>query len=862
MEWVRWFAQLDRESLPLAGGKGANLGETSRAGLPVPPGFVLLTPAYRAFVAEAGVQESIVRLAVTAAPDEATAAIRALFESAPIPVPVAEAVRQAYAELGGGPVAVRSSATAEDLPGASFAGQQETYLNVIGEDAVLAAVRRCWSSLWTARAISYRVRQEIDPGSVALAVVIQQQVDAEVAGVLFTANPVTGRRTEMVVDGAWGLGEAVVSGRVTPDQWVAVGATGAVLQERLACKELMTVRADGEPVPGVGGTLERPVPAELRNRPCLDAAGVAALVAMGRQVAAHYGAPQDLEWALAGGRFYLLQARPITTLFPLPSPEPPPGAGLRVYFCANTLQGLVEPLTPMAIEIFGLVAFGGGRLMGYRLPEDERPPVIKEAAMRMYVDVTTGLRHPRLRQVVMALPRILDQPASRALTALLERERELDPVPGPMPLRLRPFLALQMFVRFVHVAIAPSSARRRVLAFLDAYLHRLKHEAAGLRDVGERVAFVRDRTAGVLLPVSRLGALMLPAVGLRFVVEGKLKQWLGDAAGLQPVLRSLPYNPTTEMDLALWRVSRRLKAEGAEPAAKHPAVAEFLERYGHRAVREIDIGMPRWDEEPEHVLNALRGYLDQSEAADPEAHFASGAREAEAAVQALVQRVRREKGLIRAGVTRFLLRRVRDLAGLRERPKFFMVQYLALQRRVLLGAGAELAAAGRLEWADDVFFLTLRELEGTTELKPLVAARREEHRRELGRRSIPRLMTSEGEALYGAPLTADAAGALVGTPASAGVYEGRVRVVHDPTGARLEPGEVLVAPGTDPAWTPLFLTAGALVMEIGGVMSHGSVVAREYGIPAVVGVTGATERLTTGQRVRVDGESGQVTLLE
>jgi pyruvate,water dikinase len=353
--------------------------------------------------------------------------------------------------------------------------------------------------------------------------------------------------------------------------------------------------------------------------------------------------------------------------------------------------------------------------------------------------------------------------------------------------------------------------------------------------------------------------LVVPGVGSRFVAEALLRRWLSDATALQPVLRSLPHNPTMEMDLALWRISQQLKAEGLEPSADHPAIRAFLAQYGHRSLREIDIGMPRWREEPEHVLYVLRTYLAHEEQDDPQEQFRRGAQLAEEASQALVDRVRREKGWLRAKVMQFVLRRVRALGGWRELPKFMGVRLFAALRTALAKVGKVFVEANRLDRPEDVYFLDLNDLDSSADLRAVVTKNRANYEREMERKVIPRVMTSEGETFYTAPSTTP--DALVGTAASAGSYEGLVRVIHDPRGAKLLPGEVLVAPGTDPAWTPLFLSAGALVMELGGIMSHGSVVAREYGIPAVVGVPGATNLLKTGQRVRVDGESGQVVVM-
>jgi pyruvate,water dikinase len=857
MEMIRWFQELGRDALAEAGGKGANLGEMARAGLPVPPGFVLTTAAYREFVARNAAQPAIERLAGAGRADDsaslesAARAIAELFTAGRMPEEIAREVRDAYARLGAGPVAVRSSATAEDLPGASFAGQQETYLNVRGEQALLAAVRRCWASLWTPRAIAYRLRQGIPPSAVSLAVVVQQMIPAEVAGILFTANPVNGRRDQMVIDAAWGLGEAVVGGRVTPDHWLADARTGAVLQARVAHKEVMTARAES-------GVVTLPVPPDRQDRPALDAPQVSALVELGRRVAAHYGEPQDIEWALAQGRLYLLQARPITSLFPLPQPEPPPGAGLRVYVSINVVQGFVEPFTPTGLAIGRTVARAIASVLGSPPGAVETP--FKTAACRAFLDVTAVLEHPVLRRGLLRAATQVDHHIAAILAELVARG-ELPEGHRGLPIRPPAPLLLRVAGRLARSILFPDAGRRRLLAAAEAQARALERSAEGLHGLPARLHWLHRRLPACWAQLPGLVfPLVLPGLGARFLAEALLEKWFGDARALEPVLRSLPHNPTTEMGLALWRLSRKLKAEGVEPAADHPAVRAFLARYGHRGVREIDVGLPRWREDPTQVLAVLRTYINQGEEADAERQFRAGERAAEEALSELVARVRREKGRLRALLLKFLLRRVRALAGTREDPKFYAVRTFAVVRQVLAGAGAELAAAGKLERADDGFFLDLDDLSSPADLRARVAANRAEYQRELSRRVIPRVITSTGETFYTAPAAAD--GALRGAAASPGVHEGRVRVILDPKDARIEPGEVLVAPGTDPAWTPLFLSAGALVTEVGGMITHGSIVAREYGIPAVVGVPDATRRLRTGQRVRVDGERGLVVPLE
>jgi rifampicin phosphotransferase len=361
---------------------------------------------------------------------------------------------------------------------------------------------------------------------------------------------------------------------------------------------------------------------------------------------------------------------------------------------------------------------------------------------------------------------------------------------------------------------------------------------------------------------------------------------LGEAAKpgeLPEVLRSLPHNVTTEMDLDLWRLATAVRADadaaglvlrtpvdelavayraGALPPVLHNGLSVFLNRYGHRAVAEIDIGMPRWSEDPAYILGVLANYLrlsDRERASD--VVFARGATEAEALVADLTARACR-RGRLRGRLVGLALRRAREFAGVRELPKYYLVLVLARLRPQLAAVGAGLAAAGRIAAPDDVFFLDLHEARVAVDgqdMHEVVAGRRGEYAQELRRRHLPRVLLSDGsEPEAPTSSTVNTAGAMTGSPASAGTVTGLARVILDPVGAYLEPGEILVAPSTDPGWTPLFLTAGGLVMEMGGANSHGAVVAREYGIPAVVGVPGATSRIVTGQQITVDGTNGRV----
>ncbi|MGU3643939.1 PEP/pyruvate-binding domain-containing protein [Microbacterium sp. C23T] len=849
------LAELSADDLATAGGKAANLGELIRAGFDVPPGFCVTTEAYRRAVRGSAVESGTIT--------DAAAARTAVLE-APFPYEVARAVREAYDRLepGAGAVAVRSSATAEDLPGASFAGQQDTYLDVAGVDDVLDAVHRCWASLWTDRAVAYRTAQGIDGAGVALAVVVQRMVDADSAGVLFTADPVTGRRRQAVLDAARGLGESVVSGSVDPDHFIIDTATGRILDRR------------------PGGEADQPA--------SVTDAQVRALAALGDRVERAFGSPQDIEWAIDGdGHAWLTQSRPVTTLFPVPVRDTRlPTGETRVYFCVSLAQGLHRPITPMGIAAFRVVGSGFLDLIGRRPARIAAGPgAFAIGGDRIFVDATPVLRSAVGREI---MPRALDVMEARSAVVLrgLFDDPRFSVLPRSRRRFARGFLRLAVRIRLPlligQALISPAAAQRRV--------QRLAREVrawdipAG-SDIPTRVDAVVDLLfrAMPLAPRSLPGAL----VGFGMLgLAGRLLRGSTEPGDLQTVLRSVPDNVTTQMDLELWDVAVRARRDaesaaalrtrdaedladaylaGALPAVLQRAMANFLARYGHRAVAEIDLGMPRWAEDPAHLFGVLSGYLRlDTDAATPAQHFAAGARDAEAMIDTLVGRAR-ERGRLRAAAVRFCLRRARALIGMREMPKFLMVIAMRRARAELVGIGAELAAAGRIADPADVFFLDFDETKRAAagaDMRATVRERRDRYDTELRRRHVPRMLLSDGtepEAV-GVGSAAEQPGALRGTPASAGTVTAPARVILDPVGARLEPGEILVAPSTDPGWTPLFLTAGGLVMEMGGANSHGAVVAREYGIPAVVGVPHATETITTGIEVTVDGASGVVTV--
>ncbi|MGZ8750132.1 MAG: PEP/pyruvate-binding domain-containing protein [Pseudonocardia sp.] len=812
------LAEIDAGWIALVGGKAAGLGELIQAGECVPEGFCITTAAHEATCASSGV-----------VPDDLRRVIVAFYE-----------------RLGAGAVAVRSSATTEDLPQASFAGQHDTFLNVSGAEAVLDAVRRCWASLASPRAVAYREAAGVADDPVRMAVVVQRMVDPVAAGVLFTANPITGTRTEMVVDAVAGLGDVVVDGSVSADHYVLNG------QRR-------TVSAGG----------------------CLSSTELGRLRDAGERLQRRAGVPQDVEWAIdRAGTLWLLQSRAITTLFPLPESSLP---GPRVYLEVGHMQGMLRPFTPMGMAAMRVATAQWLESVGLAAEPFDGHPGVVAAAGRMYIDLTVLVRSRRHRAKLPAALRIYGPRVSGAMARVLDDPR-FAPVPG-RPYRLRSVvvvtarLAPGLVAGMSGALLRPARARARAFR-AAAGMARLQ------RPQGERTAADRVRLAAELQrPFLGVMTAMLPPLYAAMLARAAAVGLLAGVAAESEVdetLRGAPYNVTTEMDLALWRLASAVAGEHrylllhsppAELAARYRAgelpefgLDEFLRRYGHRGVAEVDVGVPRWAEDAAPVFAALAGYL---RVADPEQapdrRFARAAGEAEAKIGELVGRARRTRP-VRARLAGFFLRRSRQLAGLRELPKFAWLYAFAAMRRELLAVGAELAGRGLLMRADDIVFLDFREALAAAEgqeVRELVAARRADFQRELRRRSVPGLLLSDGtipEALTPRGPVTD--GTLVGMAAAPGTVTGRARVIHDPASAHVEPGEILVAPTTDPGWTPLFLTAGGLVTETGSPMAHGPTVAREYGIPAVICVRDATQLIMTGQLITVDGASGTVVLAD
>ncbi|WP_281689872.1 PEP/pyruvate-binding domain-containing protein [Pseudonocardia thermophila] len=830
---VRRIAELGRDDVELAGGKGANLGELVRGGFPVPPGFVLTTAAHRAFVTESGIGDRLLALAADPDIEAASARIRGLIESVALPERIAEEIAAAVAELGPGPFAVRSSATAEDLADASFAGQQDTYLNVRADD-LSTAVQRCWASLWTARAMAYRARLGIAPAAVALAVVVQRMVPADAAGVVCTANPVNGRRTETVVSAAWGLGEAVVSGTVTPDDLVVDPAEGKVRSRTTAEKRVITVATDD-------GTREEELTGPRRTAAVLDDAAAIELARLGAAIAAHFGAPQDIEWARAGGEFAIVQSRPITALpepaGPVPTEWPVPDDA--IYVRASIVEQLPDPLTPLFAE---LVDASVGRTLPKLMRESFGDDAVQDGEISLpTINGYAYYRYPR------PLMRKLILQSVRAVRALV----------GAGPARWRD-VAHPRYRRIV----AEESAR----SLPDLSDAELLDSAIRLLDAGTEY-YTAVQT---IIPQAASSELALA----RFYDALVRRPDAPPATTLLLGFDSAPIRAETSLyDLAVWTRSRPEIAEalltsGPEDLPPGPDGDEWwarfqahLDAYGHTTYT-LDFATAVPADDPAPLLETLRFYL-RGDGTDPRERQARSARRRD---ELTAQVVARLDPLRRAAFTK-LLGWAQCVAPLREDALADIGLAWPQLRRVLRELGRRCVAAGVIDEIDDVFWLRQDELLTGRPRQGEVARRKEIWRGQ--RRATPPQTLPQGtlmdrfEAFLPANPDEQTGAVLTGTGASGGSVTAPARVLSGPADfGRMQPGDVLVAGITTPAWTPLFAMASAVVTDIGGPLSHSSIVAREYGIPAVLGTGVATKRIPDGARVRVDGDAGTVTLLD
>ncbi len=839
----------------VAGGKGANLGELSGiSGIQVPDGFCVTTEAYKKITSK--LSSLLDELTPIRAEEREkirgiSARIRTAIEGTPIPKEIADEISGHISEKDA--YAVRSSATAEDLPTASFAGQQDTYLNIIGKEAVLQHISKCWASLFTERAVTYRIQNGFDHHKVHLSVVVQKMVFPQAAGILFTADPITGNRKVLSIDASFGLGEALVSGLVNADNYKV--QHGEITEKKISAKKLAIYAVKG------GGTKEQEITSEQQDKQALTDDQILQLAEMGRKTEAHFGSPQDIEWCLADDTFYIVQSRPITTLYPIPEANDEEN---HVYVSVGHNQMMTDAMKPLGLSFFLIWT----------------PAPMRTAGGRLFVDITKMLTSATGRETILNHTLGKSDPLTKdALTTIIERDFiKLLPETGdgkmpfaPLPPQFEndPSIVYDLIRRSEE---SVQTLKQSIQAVSGAELFHFI-----LEDIRLLKLNADKQSIGVIMTAMNASAW----------INDKMNEWLGEKNAADTLAQSAPNNVTSEMGLALMDVADVIRPypavidhlqqakddnfldelvqfEGGRKA--QDAIYAFLNKYGMRCAGEIDITKTRWSEKPSILVHMILSNIKNFEPGASQQKFEQGRQEALKKEQELLTRLKQlPDGEQKAAETKQKIDQIRNFSGYREYPKYGIVNRYFIYKMALLKEAEQLVQAGVIREKEDIYYLSFEELleviRSNKSNQQLISKRKEEYRIH-EKLSPPRVITSDGEIITGKyNLENLPAGAIAGLAVSAGVIEGRARVILNMEDADLEDGDILVTTFTDPSWTPLFVSIKGLITEVGGLMTHGAVICREYGLPAVVGVENATKLIKDGQRIRVNGTDGYLELL-
>ncbi|WFA07190.1 phosphoenolpyruvate synthase [Bacillus sp. HSf4] len=862
---VLGFHEMEKTQLLLVGGKGLNLGELSKIqGLQVPEGFCVTTAGYQKAVEQNETFQALVdQLTMLKAEDrdqigEISRKIRRLIMETEIPADVVKAVAHYLSQFGDEHAyAVRSSATAEDLPHASFAGQQDTYLNIIGKEAILQHISKCWASLFTDRAIIYRMQNGFDHSQVYLSVIVQRMVFPQASGVLFTADPITSNRKLLSIDACFGLGEALVSGLVSSDGYKV--QEGEITGKRIATKKL-AIYGRKE-----GGTETRQIAPDQQKTQILTDEQILQLARIGRQIEAHFGQPQDIEWCLVHDTFYIVQSRPITTLYPIPEASDQDN---HVYISVGHQQMMTDPIKPLGLSFF---------LLTTSAP-------MRKAGGRLFVDVTHHLASPDSRQFLLNSMGQHDPLLKDALTTIIERRDFIKSIPNdnttPNPSRSN--------------ADMPAPAENDPTIVSDL----MKSSQTSIEELKQNIQTKSgsDLFSFILEDIQELKKILFhpkssvviqAAMNASSWINEKMNEWLGEKNAADTLSQSVPHNITSEMGLALLDVADVIRPypeviaylqhvkddhfldelvqfEGGQEI--QDAISAYLNKYGMRCAGEIDITRTRWSEKPTTLVPMILNHVKNFEPNASHRKFEQGRQEALKKEQELLDRLKQlPDGEQKAKETKRMIDLIRNFSGYREYPKYGMVNRYFVYKQALLKEAEQLVEVGAIHEKEDIYYLTFEELHEVVRTKKLddqLISKRKDEYKLYEKLTPPRVITSDGEIITGEYKREHLpSGAIAGLPVSSGVIEGRARVILNMEDADLEAGDILVTSFTDPSWTPLFVSIKGLVTEVGGLMTHGAVIAREYGLPAVVGVENATQLIKDGQRIRVHGTEGYIEIL-
>jgi pyruvate,water dikinase len=866
---VLGFQEMEKTQFLLVGGKGLNLGELSKIeGIPVPEGFCVTTVGYQKAIEQKETYYALLdRLTRLKAEDRAqigeiSRQIRQIIMEVEVPADVVEAVTHYLSRFGEEHAyAVRSSATAEDLPHASFAGQQDTYLNIIGKEAILQHISKCWASLFTDRAVIYRMQNGFDHSQVYLSVIVQRMVFPQASGILFTADPITSNRKLLSIEASFGLGEALVSGLVSADCYKV--QEGEIVDKRIATKEL-AVYGRRE-----GGTETRQIDPDQQKTQTLTEQQILQLARMGRQIEAYFGYPQDIEWCLAHDTFYIVQSRPITTLYPIPEANDQEN---HVYVSVGHQQMMTDPIKPLGLSFYLLIT----------------PAPMHIAGGRLFVDVTHMLASPVSRETFLNTLGQSDPLIKDAFMTLIERDfikslpdDRTERSPGNIS-KGRSSAGFQAQIENDPAIV--SDLIKNSQTSIEELKQNIQTKSGAdlfdfiLEDLQELKKILFDPQSS---------KVFMTAMNASSWINEKMYEWLGEKNAADTLSQSVPNNITSEMGLALLDVAdairpypevidylqhvkddnfldEMVKLDGGQET--QDAIYAYLNKYGMRCAGEIDISRTRWSEKPIILVPMILSNIKNFEPNAGNWKFEQGRQEALKKEQELLDRLKQlPDGEQKAKETKRMIDLIRNFIGYREYPKYGMVNRYFVYKQALLKEAEQLVQAGIIHEKEDIYDLTFEELHEvvrTNKLDYQIISKRKDDYKLYEKLTPPRVITSDGEIIAGEYKRENLpAEAIVGLPVSTGVIEGRARVILNMEDADLEDGDILVTAFTDPSWTPLFVSIKGLVTEVGGLMTHGAVIAREYGLPAIVGVENATKLIKDGQRIRVHGTEGYIEIL-
>ncbi|MCA0999227.1 phosphoenolpyruvate synthase [Bacillus thuringiensis] len=862
------FQEIEKTQLFLVGGKGLNLGELSNIqGIQVPEGFCVTTVGYEQAIGKNEAFQTLLnQLAMLKIEErdqigEISKKIREFIMAVEIPVDVVELVAYYLSHFGDEHAyAVRSSATAEDLPYASFAGQQDTYLNIIGKENILQHIKKCWASLFTNRAVIYRMQNGFDHNQVSICVVIQKMVFPDVSGILFTADPITSNRKVLSIDASFGLGEALVSGLVSADNYKI--KEDKIVEKVIATKKL-AIYGRKE-----GGTETKKIAPNQQKVQTLTEQQILQLARIGRQIEAYFGCPQDIEWCLVDDTFYIVQSRPITTLYPIP--EVNDGEN-HVYISVGHQQMMTDAMKPLGLSFF---------LLTTHAP-------MRKAGGRLFVDATQKLASPASRDFLINTLGKSDPLVRDALTTVIERDNFITLLPDDEK------------GKSGSKSVLPVSPQPEIEKDPALVMDLIKNNQASIEELKRNIQtksgsavfdFILEDMKQQLQKIlfsPQSTAVIMAGMNASTWINEKMEQWLGEKNAADTLSQSVQNNITSEMGLALLDVADVIRPypeviaylqhveddsfldelvqfKGGEKA--RDAIDAFLNKYGMRCSGEIDITKTRWSEQPATIIPMILNHIRDFEYGASKRKFAEGLQEALKKEEELLERLQHlPDGEQKVEETKRMIRNIRNFIGYREYPKYGMIHRYFIYKQALLKEAEKLVQNNVINEIEDIYYLTFEELHEvvrTNKLDDEVIHKQKNEYKLYEKLTPPRVITSDGEIITGKYNRENLpAEAIVGLPVSSGVVEGRARVILNMEDANLEDGDILVTAFTDPGWTPLFVSIKGLVTEVGGLMTHGAVIAREYGLPAVVGVENATKLIKDGQRIRVHGTEGYIEVL-